>query len=263
MEDNTVQIDIKSILGMILDNVVVIVAVTLIFAMMSFVFTKVCIPKKYSSSVSLYVMNNKATQNSGEILSSDISASQMLVNTYVVILSDNLVMENISDILIKKYGEQGLEGILPVLDNGKGKYIPSRSIASCISMGSVNETEVLQVKATTKDPQVSVDICLAMSEVAPEILSNIMGVAYVNPIGYPELPAGSSSPNMSKNVILGGILGFVLSTALVVLTKMLNNTIVDGESLGSRFGISVLGEIPSYEFSIEKDSSKGEVKPSV
>ncbi len=38
-------------------------------------------------------MNNKVTQNTGEILSSDISASQMLVNTYAVILSDNLVMK--------------------------------------------------------------------------------------------------------------------------------------------------------------------------
>ena len=47
-------------------------------------------------------MNNKATQNTGEILSSDISASQMLVNTYAVILSDNLVMEDIGKILLKE-----------------------------------------------------------------------------------------------------------------------------------------------------------------
>ena len=218
----------RNLVKVVLDNAVVIIAITLIFATVSLIFTKVCIPKKYTSSVSLYVMNNKATQNTGEILSSDISASQMLVNTYAVILSDNLVMEDIGKILLKKYGEKGLEGILPVLDSEQGKYIPSGSIA------------------TTRDPQVSVDVCLAMSEVAPEVLSNIMGVAYVNPIGYPELPSGSSSPNVSKNVILGGFFGFVLSIGLVFALKFLNNTVDDEETLRNKFGIPVLGEIPVY-----------------
>ena len=180
MEDNTVQIDLKSIVGMVLDNIVIIVAITLIFSAISLIFTKVCIPRKYTSSVSLYVMNNKTSQNTGEILSSDISASQMLVNTYAVILSDNLVMEDVGKILLQKYGEKGLEGIFPVVNGDEGKYIPAGSIASCVSMGPVNDTEVLQVMATTKDPQVSADVCLAMSEVAPEVLSNIMGVAYVS-----------------------------------------------------------------------------------
>ena len=191
-------------------------------------------------------MNNKTSQNTGEILSSDISASQMLVNTYAVILSDNLVMEDVGKILLQKYGEKGLEGILPVVNGEEGKYIPAGSIASCVSMGPVNDTEVLQVRATTKDPQVSADICLAMSEVAPEVLSNIMGVAYVSPIGYPELPSGSSSPNLAKNVAYGGFAGFVLSIGIIFVLKLLNNTVDDEETLKNKFGLPVLGTIPAY-----------------
>ena len=82
MENNdVVQFDLKNLIGILMSNAVVIILVTLIFAAVSLVYTKVCIPKKYTSSVSLYVMNNKVTQNTGEILSSDISASQMLVIT--------------------------------------------------------------------------------------------------------------------------------------------------------------------------------------
>ena len=61
MEDNTVQVDLKGAVKVVLDNAAVIIAITLIFATVSLIFTKVCIPKKYTSSVSLYVMNNKAT----------------------------------------------------------------------------------------------------------------------------------------------------------------------------------------------------------
>lgn len=66
------------------------------------------------------------------------------------------------------------------------------------------------------------------------------------PIGYPELPSGSSSPNVSKNVILGGFFGFVLSIGLVFALKFLNNTVDDEETLRNKFGIPVLGEIPVY-----------------
>lgn len=254
MENNdAVQVDLKNLIGLLMGNALVIILVTLIFAAVSLVYTKVCIPKKYTSSVSLYVMNNKVTQNTGEILSSDISASQMLVDTYVVILSDNLVMEDISEVLLKKYGKESLSNIFPVIESENGDYIPPSSLASCISMSSVNETEVLRVAATTTDPQVSVDICLAMSDVAPKVLSNVMGVAYVNPIGYPELPDGSSSPNVTRNVVFGACLGFLLSVIFTVVMKFINNTVDDSETLKNKFGVPVLGEIPVYVVSESED----------
>ena len=109
-----------------------------------------------------------------------------------------------------------------------------------------NNKRKSEISEQLQDLTLTVDVCLAMSEVAPEVLSNIMGVAYVNPIGYPELPSGSSSPNVSKNVILGGFFGFVLSIGLVFALKFLNNTVDDEETLRNKFGIPVLGEIPVY-----------------
>ena len=260
MGDEKVEvINIKNVLEIIYKNILVFLLITVIIASISFIVSKVFLHKEYRSSVSLYVMNNKVTQNTGEILSSDISASQMLVNTYAVILSDNLVMEDISNSLIKKYGADKLSKIFPIVEKDGGYAIPSSAISSCISMGSVNETEVLRVMATTRDPQVSVDICLAMIDVAPKVLSDVMGVAYVNPIGYPELMGGSSSPNVLKNVILGGGFGFILSVALVLLLDFLNNTVTDGESLVNKFGVPVLGEIPVYDVSGNNETAEREV----
>lgn len=103
MRDEKVEvINIKNVLEIIFKNILVILLITVIFASISLIVSKIFLHKEYRSSVSLYVMNNKVTQNTGEILSSDISASQMLVDTYAVILSDNLVMEDISNSLNKK-----------------------------------------------------------------------------------------------------------------------------------------------------------------
>ena len=80
-----------------------------------------------------------------------------------------------------------------------------------------------------------------------------MGVAYVNPIGYPELPDGSSSPNVTRNVMLGACLGFILSVMFTVVVKFINNTVDDSETLKNKFGMPVLGEIPVYVVSESGD----------
>ncbi len=47
MENNdVVQFDLKNLIGILMSNAVVIILVTLIFAAVSLVYTKVCIPKK-------------------------------------------------------------------------------------------------------------------------------------------------------------------------------------------------------------------------
>lgn len=135
MRDEKVEvINIKNVLEIIFKNILVILLITVIFASISLIVSKIFLHKEYRSSVSLYVMNNKVTQNTGEILSSDISASQMLVDTYAVILSDNLVMEDISNSLIKKYGADKLSKIFPIVEKDGGYAIPSSAISSCISM---------------------------------------------------------------------------------------------------------------------------------
>ncbi len=246
MQNQEIEIDLMRIFSLLLRNAWIIALCTVIMGGMFFICSKKLLPVKYTSHVSLYVMNNDESQTKGEIILSDISASQKLVDTYSVILKDDMVMEEIGKKLIKKYGEEKLSEFFTVEEINGEFRVSSAELSNSISLSAVDETEILSVKATTEDPELSADVCNAMVEVAPKVLKEVMGVAYVNPIGYAKVPMESSSPNNKKNALMGGVLGFLLACAFYIIRDLISNTVDDAETLSNRFGISVLAEIPNY-----------------
>ncbi len=47
-------------------------------------------------------------------------------------------------------------------------------LSSVLYIGNVNETSLIEIKATTENPQLSADICNAVAEVAPEKIKEVM-----------------------------------------------------------------------------------------
>ena len=52
---------------------------------------------------------------------------------------------------------------------------------------------------------------------------------------------------MKKNAIIGGLLGFVLACAIIIIRFMLNDSIKTGEDVEKYLGLNVLGMIPLEE----------------
>lgn len=98
-------------------------------ALLAFVLSAFILPKKYTSSLDLYV--NNAERAVGNVNINDINASQKLVNTYIVILKNRQILEQVAD-------------------NVGG--ITYKELANSITMSSVEQTEVLRISAETGDP---------------------------------------------------------------------------------------------------------------
>lgn len=255
-EAGVFEIDLKDLFGLLWHNAWIIVLMALIFGGLSFTYSKKCIPVKYTSSVSVYVMNNQFIQNGGEILLSDINASQKLVETYSVILKDNVVMDEVGKKLIEKNGDEYMNRVFPVgYDENDNPYIEGKYISATVSMGGINETEVLKISANTTDPVVSADICTFITEIAPDVLTRVMGAAYVEPIGYAEVPRYKSSPNNTMNALIGACIGFVLAVGVIIIRRLLDNTVTDAEALQQRFNLPILGEIPYYEAQVKEEKA--------
>ena len=67
-------------------------------ALLAFVLSAFILPKKYTSSLDLYV--NNAERAVGNVNINDINASQKLVNTYIVILKNRQILEQVADNLV-------------------------------------------------------------------------------------------------------------------------------------------------------------------
>lgn len=215
-----------------------IVATIVIGFVVCYAVSSYLLPKRYTSSVSIYVNNLSTTTENNDIELNNINASQKLVDTYMVILQDDDVLLQVSEKL--------------------SKPTSVKALSSVISMNAVNGTEVLQVSATTKDPKFSAEICNVMTEVAPAVLQRVVKAGSVEVIGEARPAATPSAPNVQRNAVLGALLGFLLSVGILFLIFITDNTVKSEEDLKQHLDVPILGEIPSFDTVKERGNKHAE-----
>ena len=202
-----------------------IVAFTILGALVAFVLSAYVLPKKYTSSLDMYVNNSNKVVESGNRNQNDLNAAQMLANTYIVILKNPEVLRQVA--------------------SNMGN-ITASDLNQALSLRVADETEVLRISAETENPQLSADICNALAAVAPEVLQRVVKAGSVEVIGAATPATAPSSPNVKRNTLLGALLLLVLSTGVTVLAFVMDNTVKGEEDIKQRLGLPVLGEIPSF-----------------
>ena len=98
MDNNTeakeLEIDFSKIFYKMRDKFVIILVVTLAAAVLSGLVTHFAITPQYSSTVKMYVYSNSdRISTDSSISSSELDASQELINTYIYILKSDTVLE--------------------------------------------------------------------------------------------------------------------------------------------------------------------------
>lgn len=246
-----IELDFRQLFATLLRHAVFIICCALAGMIAFGAVSYYLIAPKYTSSVSMYVNN---TNGSGAgvtngININDINASQKLVDTYIVILRNNEVMNAVAEQLEKEFTSAQFQEYIDAEKPTAGV------LRSLVSMSSVNETEVMEIKAVTKNAKFSAAICNTIAEIAPETLKRVVKAGSVETIGTAEPAGAQSSPNVIKNAVFGLLAGLALSVAFVLLRAMLDTTIKGEEDLKSRTGLTVLGEIPDVQYK-SKDAYK-------
>ena len=246
-----IELDFRQLFATLLRHAVFIICCALAGMIAFGAVSYYLIAPKYTSSVSMYVNN---TNGSGAgvtngININDINASQKLVDTYIVILRNNEVMNAVAEQLEKEFTSEQFQEYIDADKPTAGV------IRSLVSMSSVNGTEVMEIKAITKNAKFSAAICNTIAEIAPETLKRVVKAGSVETIGTAEPAGAQSSPNVIKNAVFGLLAGLALSVAFVLLLAMLDTTIKGEEDLKSRTGLTVLGEIPDVQYK-SKDAYK-------
>jgi capsular polysaccharide biosynthesis protein len=241
----TFELDLKEIFEILLKRVWIIALAAIVGFTSVYMVSRFIIQPRYTSSISLHVNNSPDNVSVGTIGLGDINAAQRLVNTYIVILQDDYVINQLGDRLVEEFGVEGLNGYVPISRNGQTK-LSTDGLRGMISMSSVNNTEVLRISAETLSPYLSARICTIMAEIAPAVLIRVVGAGSVEVIGSARIPEEPSSPRVMFNSVIGFVVGLVLAIVVVLLVHLLDNTVKDEEGLKKRFNIPVLGEIPDF-----------------
>ena len=227
-EDDVIEIDLLHILELLISKLWMIVLSALIFAGALFSYAHFMITPKYQSSAMFYVNNNNLNigSSSFSISSSDISASQSLVDTYIVILKTRNTLNSV----IKK---ANLDYSYTELNN-------------MVSASAVNSTEVFKVTVTSTDPKEASDIANTIAEVLPDKISEIVTGSGAKVVDYAVVEPNKVSPSITKYTAIGGLAGAFLACLIIVLKDFFDDVIRDDSYLSNTYDdVPILAIIPN------------------
>lgn len=220
------ELNLKRLVEIIFKHISMIIAATLITGILSFIYSETMIVPEYESEVTIHI-NNKKLGESSQILSSDIAASQMLVDTYVVIIKSDRVLAKVAE----RLEDEGIEG-----------YHPSQ-LRRMITAEAVDNTEVLEITVRDTDKTNTFMIANVLAEVAPDVISYYLDGSSVKVVDY----AGEGvkvSPNIQNNMIVGLAIGLFMSCIFVVLKEIFDMRIKNEDELEQWFKLPILGIVP-------------------
>ncbi len=236
------ELDIRAIVSALLSKIKWIILSTVIVALVFGVYAKFFIDSTYRSEVQMYVSNYTDITTAPGASTGGLSASQLLVNEYIVIL---------------KHDEVTTKVAAQLREQGEGYVMTNGAISGAVSMSSVDETAMLKITATTTDPNLSKAICDAYTAVAPDLLKEVMEMGTIKPMGEEAKVGSKVGPNVLKNTILGGVLGFVITCAIVLVVYMMDNTVTGERELKRRLNVTVLGEVPNLQPNKKGEKNNG------
>ena len=234
--NETLELDLREIGKTLLKRAWVIILCAALLGTAFFVYTVNFVTPLYQAKLNFYVSNGTGTSESGGVASNDLAVALRLVNSYIELLEDDVVLDQVSEKL-----------------NGQ---VTAKQLRSMISASVVGETEIFTVTVTSPNPQMSADIANALALVAPGTISGITSGGTATPVGTAKVPTGRSSPSYTTNALLGAVVGAALAAVGVVVAMYLDVHVKNEETLEKLTGVPILGMIPDFEEATKKASKQ-------
>ena len=227
MENNVFRIDLFKLIRYVLKRIWILILCAVIGFGVRYWNTTHRMPTTYTASGTMYVYNSNPNLVNYQYASSmDLDSAVKLIDTYMIVVKSNKVMEVVTDRLAADY-----PGIMPGF------------IASSLHMSSVSETGVVSVSSTTSDPKLSMDITNAVLDVAPEELIRVVGAGSVEVIDYAMEPMYEDNRRPVYRGMLGAVVGVMLSGVILLLLFLFNRRITDSKDLTDAYTFPVLASI--------------------
>lgn len=216
-------IDLAELFGALMQRRGLIILVTILFGIIGFLYSAFLATPLYSASAMMIV-------NSGErndyVTQDQLNSAATLVETYSVIITSDTVMDDVIHNL-----------------NMEDTF---QSDVKSISVAAVNETQIMKITVTATDPQIALDVCEEITNIAPDVIVKTVKAGSVELVSRATTTWKQVSPNVKRNTAVAMALGLLLSAAFVIVVSILDNKIKSETDL-KMADLTILGVIPYYD----------------
>jgi capsular polysaccharide biosynthesis protein len=231
-DKNEVEINLGDVFQILISKWIYILLAGVLTALAVGLFTHFLVHKKYTASVSMYIYTTNDQNQTGTISYSELSAADNLIKTYQVIVKSNSVLDTVAERFNAEHPEYAEWDI------------QSSNLSRATSVSVPNGTKLIQVSVTTRDPKLSADIANTFAKYVPEQIIRITKAGGVEIVDYATVPNGPSSPNLTRNTVLGFAAGFILVAVYFLLRAYLDTTIYTSEEVQKVSRCPVIGTVP-------------------
>ena len=196
-------------------------------------YTQTMITPTYRAYSIIYVLSKSTSITS----LSDLQLSTNLTDDFLVLATTRNVLEQVIDELQLSVSYEQLVGSISVVN-------PS-------------DTRYLYIYVSDADPQRAVDISNKTAEVLSDRIAEIMLTDRPSMVQDAVLPYGPSSPNIVRNMMLSGLLGFVVLCLVFSVRYLMDDTFKTPEDITRYLGVGTLATI-----SKQRDMTKSKKKSS-
>ena len=223
------EITLKDLLDWMVKGIVFILVFTILFGAIAFCYTKYFVAPTYTAQVKFYA--------SADQTNAYTSLSESVAPQFVEFLNVNEFYEMVSKDLAEDTGVD----------------LSPREIGSALEFSSViAETSSFFVGITTTDPTLTYSIALSVAKMGPSQIANYENAGTLSVLSNPVMPTAPSGPNTVRNTLVGLILGFILSAAIVIVREITDNRIRSAEELSELFNLPLFGIVPDFSNSEKK-----------
>ena len=193
------------------------------------------IKPKYTATSKLYMVSN----SSDTIVDlSDFNIGNSLSSDYEELLRVRPILEQIIE-----------EEDLPYT---------YEQLRSMINISTINNTRILRVAVESTSPTEAMTIANDLADKAVEEIPMLMDTAKPNIAERAIVPQSKSSPSLTRNVVIGGLLGLLAVAAILTVIFLMDDTMATAEDVQRKIGIMPLTVIPEGElqqrYSLDEDA---------
>lgn len=218
--DDEIEIDLREVFFAIRRKFLVIIATGLFFGCLACIFTKFFMTPVYTSTSSMLVLTKETTLAS----LADLQMGSQLTNDYRILITSRPVVEEV-------IGNLNLD-------------TDYKTLTEDITVENPSDTRILNISVDNHDAELAAEIVNEISSVSSEFIGDKMEVTPPKIIEKGEIPTLKSGPSMTKNTLLGILIGLLISGGIVVVMTIMDDTIKCEDDIEKYLGIPMLASVP-------------------
>ncbi len=218
------EIDLVELFYVFLNRIWLLVICMAIGGAAAFVWTACFIKPVYKTSAEIYVVS---ASNNSVVNLADLQLGSAVKSDYMELMLSRPVLEKVIESL------------------NVNKTV--NEIRNMVSITNKADTRILQIAATSTDPQLATDVANELATQSILLLPEIMENEPPNLVSTALFPTAPAGPSIVKNTLLGAILGFMLCAAVLVIVYLSDRSFKDADAMQKYFGMMPLAVVPSVQ----------------